>query len=145
MFDDVGIRKSLRTLPWINLHTKKLLIWTYTLFSNYFLFFNFEIIRDLHSCVKNYTEILYIHFTQFFWKEISYETTVKYPSKDIDIDKVKMQNISVLIRVPLLPFRGHTHFSLPFHLYLYPWQPLVCFSFLYVFNLSMWYKWNHTV
>lgn len=71
----------------------------------------------------------------------SCKTMVQYHNQDVDINTVKVQNISITTRK-----LSNKPYLVPYYLHnlLNPWQPLICPPHLYNFIISrILYKWDH--
>lgn len=103
-----------------------LLVFWICFFSN--KLFYFEIIVFHISCKKEWFPPVIT----------SYNTVILYHNQGIDIDTVRIQNVSITTRIPyftLWPLYSHNPFF-PQHLFLYPRQPLISCLFLYFYHLK---------
>lgn len=99
---------------------------------------------DSYAVTEN-TERSHVSFTQFPPMITSCKTILEHYNQDTDIDRVKIQNISITTRIPHVDLYNHIYFPPSVTWSLAPDNHQ---SVLYTHNFiisKMSYKWNHIV
>ena len=123
--------------PGVNLVSHTVIL-SHMLFNEAFL--NFEITVDSYVVIRNNAEISPILFVQFSTILVSCKSIELYHNQDIDIETVKIQNISIDIRISHVAFlQPHIFLTRPQHL-LKSWNHCSVLHFYNVVILRMLYK-----